>query len=129
MSMLSLRLFLKFTLALTVFSCTLQVFAGKEGGVFAQTKTKRPAKSKASDKTAPVYTVITEPPESEVIIDGKSRGMTTDRGILEIKSLTNGKHRLTVRHEGYKDNDQYITVAAGESEKVELEKKVLTLFV
>jgi tetratricopeptide (TPR) repeat protein len=76
-----------------------------------------------------VYTVFTEPPGSEVIIDGKSRGVTDEKGTLAIKNLPKGKHRLTVRHQGYKDNDQFITSAAGENQRVELEKEILTLIV
>jgi tetratricopeptide (TPR) repeat protein len=90
---------------------------------------KRPTKRTDPDRPAPVYTIFTEPPGSEVFIDGKSRGVTDEKGTLAIKNLAKGKHRLTVRHEGYKDNDQFISFAPGESQKVELDKEILTLIV
>src|SRR6267154_1127315 len=94
-----------------------------------QTRSKRSTKKAEAEKPAHLYTIFTEPPGSEVIIDGKSRGVTDEKGTLAIKNLPKGKHRLSVRHQGYKDNDQYINSAPGENQRVELEKEVLTLIV
>ena len=94
----------------------------------AQTR-KRPVKKTVLEKPAPTFTVTTEPVGSEIIIDGKSKGVTDEKGTLAIKTLPKGKHRLTVRHEGYKDNDQFITGTTGEDTKVELEKEILTMIV
>jgi len=76
-----------------------------------------------------VYTIVTEPPGSEVFIDGKSRGVTDEKGTLAIKTLPKGKASSDRKHEGYKDNDQFVTSAPGENQRVELEKEVLTLIV
>ena len=105
------------------------LYTASGGSPQKQTKSKRPAKKTASEKPVTEYTIFTEPPGSEVIIDGKSRGLTDEKGALAIKNLPRGKHRLTVRHEGYKDNDQYIASAPGENQRVELEKEILTLII
>ena len=107
----------------------VHLYATADAIPLQQTRTKRPTKKTATEKPAPVYTITTEPPGSEVIIDGKSRGVTDEKGVLEIKNLPKGRHRLTIRHEGYKDNDQYITAAPGENQKVELDKEILTLII
>jgi len=93
-----------------------------------QRQTKRPSKT-AVAKPAPVFTILSNPPGSEVFIDGKSRGVTNDEGTLALKDFPKGKHRITVKHEGYKDLDDYVTFTAGGDYKAELDKDVLTLIV
>jgi len=92
-----------------------------------QHQTKRPAKS--STKPAPVFTIYSNPASSEVLIDGKSRGLTTDDGSLALKDFPKGKHRVTVKHRGYKDLDEFVIFAAGGDFRANLEKEVLTLIV
>lgn len=70
------------------------------------TKGKKPPTKKTS-KTEPqpltvTLTVITDPPASEVFVNGQSRGVTNDEGRIQFDKLPLAHYSVEVRKDGYR---------------------------
>lgn len=56
-------------------------------------------------------TVVSSPTSSEVLVDGQSMGNTSDSGgTLETSPLTPGEYTVVVRHDGYRDWKQIVSL-------------------
>ena len=65
----------------------------------ANTK-KPPTKAEPAPMTV-ILTVLTNPPESTVLVNGEERGVTNNEGKLTFEKLPLGQYNLEVRKEGY----------------------------
>lgn len=70
-------------------------------------KGKKPPKKTPSTKAEPqpltvTLTVLTDPPASEVFVNGQSRGVTSDEGKFQIDKLPLAHYSVEVRKEGYR---------------------------
>lgn len=68
---------------------------------------KKPAKRPASTKVEPqpitvILTVITDPPESSVLVNGEERGVSSAEGRIQFEKLPLGRYTVEVRKEGYR---------------------------
>jgi hypothetical protein len=65
---------------------------------------KKPSGKKPTVKVDPftvILTVLTEPPESEVYINGEQRGVSNAEGKIQFEKLPLGTYTVEVRKEGY----------------------------
>ena len=65
-------------------------------------------------------TVLTSPPSSVVILDGKDGGITNGEGILLLPNVDRGIHQLVVSHQGYRDAAETIRVYGRSAARIEL---------
>lgn len=66
-------------------------------------------------------TVVSSPSGSEVLVDNNSLGNTSDsNGSLETPPLTPGDHTVVVRHDGYRDWKQTVTLSGDQKLDVTL---------
>jgi Flp pilus assembly protein TadD len=65
----------------------------------ASTK-KGPTKAEPTPMTV-ILTVLTNPPESTVLVNGEERGVTNNEGKLSFEKLPLGQYSIEVRKEGY----------------------------
>src|SRR5215469_14866169 len=76
------------------------------GAGMAQNPTGRPDPRKPRKPTKPTtvtvtLTIITDPPESRVFVNGEERGTTDSEGKLQLSKLALGHYDIEVRKEGY----------------------------
>jgi tetratricopeptide (TPR) repeat protein len=81
-------------------------FAQDPSGRPTDTKGKKPP-AKKPGKTEPLpvtvmLTVLTEPPGSEVYVNGEQRGVTNSEGKVQFDKLALGHYSIEVRKEGYR---------------------------
>ncbi len=62
--------------------------------------TKKPGKVEPQPATI-MLTVLTDPPESEVYVNGEQRGVTSAEGKIQFDKLALGHYSIEVRKEGY----------------------------
>lgn len=70
-----------------------------------ETKGKKPPVKKGKTEPQPVtimLTVLTEPPESEVYVNGEQRGVTNSEGKAQFDKLALGHYSIEVRKDGYR---------------------------
>lgn len=130
MQRLRFRFLFLLLLALATFAPGELVLAQSSGRTKAPSRQKKSPKKRPAPKPAPVFTIYTEPPGAEIIINGQTQGVTGADGQLALKNLAQGRQRLTVRLEGYKEFDEYVNVTpTGGAHRVLLDKAKLTLIV
>jgi tetratricopeptide (TPR) repeat protein len=85
--------------ALTILSCAAAGMAQNPTGRPDPRKPKKPA-----NKPTPVtvtLTIITDPPESHVFVNGEERGTTDSEGKLQLAKLALGHYDIEARKDGY----------------------------
>src|SRR5262245_16336155 len=85
-------------LSLTVLSCAVAM-AQNPTGRPDPNKPKQPA-NKPTAVTV-TLTIITDPPESRVFVNGEERGTTDSEGKLQLSKLALGHYDIEVRKAGY----------------------------
>jgi Tfp pilus assembly protein PilF len=66
-----------------------------------KTPGKKPGKSEPQPVTV-TLTVLSDPPESEVYVDGEQRGVTNGEGKVQFDKMTLGHYSIEVRKDGYR---------------------------
>jgi tetratricopeptide (TPR) repeat protein len=65
------------------------------------TNTKKPPTKAEPTPMTVILTVLTNPPESTVLVNGEERGVTNNEGKLSFDKLPLGQYSIEVRKEGY----------------------------
>ena len=68
-------------------------------------KGKKPAKKASKSEPTPLtvtLTVLTDPPVSQVFVNGQPRGVTSDEGKIQIEKLPLAHYSVEVRKDGYR---------------------------
>lgn len=91
------------------------------GSKAATTKITRPTVTPSQQRTKTITAtseliVRTTPPNSLVMIDGESVGVTDDNGLLSLPSFKPGVYVISVLREGYQKASKDITLSAGGNE-------------
>lgn len=99
------RLILSLTLAASFFTVSAAAQDPSGRPPDSPSKGKRPAK-RTGNKVDPgpitvTLTIMTDPPESEVYINGEQRGATNAEGRVQFDKLPLGSYSVEVRKEGY----------------------------
>jgi Flp pilus assembly protein TadD len=92
------------SLAVVLLALSVAGFGQDPSGRPTDPKGKKTTKKTGKVEPQPItimLTVLTDPPESEVYINGEKRGVTNSEGKIQLDKLALGHYSIEVRKEGY----------------------------